>query len=84
MPKFEPLMMGAVRQAGERLNELMQVIVLESEALAKDATLGENTRRRAIIIEEAARRAVTVSRTFFGFGDDRRGPQAREKPEPPD
>ena len=84
VPKFEPLMMWAVREAGERLNDLMQVIVLESDALARDVSLGENARRRATMIEEAARRAVTVNRTFFGLSDDGQGRDAQEKPELPD
>lgn len=83
VPKFEPLMMVAVREAGEKLNELIQVIVLESEVLAKDTSLGENARRRASAIAQCARRAVAVSRTFFGFGDYGRVPQVPDEPEPP-
>ena len=84
MPKFEPLMMRAVREAGEKLNHLIQVILLESYSLAKDVSLRDHARRRATKIEEAARAAATVSRTFFGFSDDGEGPEPRENPEPTD
>ncbi len=41
MARFEPLMMRAVREAGEKLGDLIQVIVFESLSLENDARLGK-------------------------------------------
>ena len=66
MPEPDPLLIQAVREAAESFNDLLQVIVCESHALAHNSRLDPETTERAVRIARAAREAANVSRSFFG------------------
>jgi len=66
MPKPNSLVIQAVRETAESLNDLLQVIVCESHALAQNCRLDPETTERAARIAHAAREAANVSRSFFG------------------
>lgn len=66
MTKPDPLIIQAVREAAESLNDLLQVIVCESHALAHDGGLAPEATERAARIACAAREAANVSRSLFG------------------
>lgn len=67
--KADPLMIQAVREAAESFNDLLQIIVLESHALAQNGVLDSEAAERAARIERAARAAADLSRTIFGQGE---------------
>ena len=62
MSKPDPLIIQAVREAAESFNDLLQVIVLESHAMANQDKLDEETAARVARIAKAARAAVDLSR----------------------
>lgn len=70
MPKPDPLIIQAVREAAESFNDSLQVLVLESHALAQDHTLNQETAERVARIVRAARQAADLSRTLFGHAKE--------------
>lgn len=65
MPKPDPLLIQAVREAAESLNDLLQVIICESHSLAQNCRPDPETTERAARIARAAREAANVSRSLF-------------------
>lgn len=68
MPKPDPLIIQAAREAAESFNDLLQVIVLESHLLAQDHRLSPETAKRVASIASVACAAADLSRSLFGGG----------------
>lgn len=66
MPRPDPLVFQAAREAAESLNDLLQVIICESHVLAQGCRADPETAERALKIAYAAREAANVSRSLFG------------------
>lgn len=70
MPKPDPLIVQALREAAESFNDSLQILVLESYAVAQDHRLAPETAERVARIARAARLAADLSRTLFGHGEE--------------
>ncbi len=70
MSKPDPSMLQAFRKAADSFNDLLQIVVLESELLAQTRLSPEETKQRLARIVEAARKAVDLSRSIFGARED--------------
>ena len=66
MVKPDPLIIQAVREAAEAFNDLLQIIVLESHALAQSDRLDSETAEQAARIARTARAAADLSQSIFG------------------
>jgi len=69
MANNDPLMIRATREAAETFNDLLQVILMEAEFLARhDHVKGDAVLRLARLVE-AARKAASLSRATWGLAD---------------
>ena len=68
MAKPNPLIIQAAKEAAEAFNDLLQIIIFESHALAQIDRLDSETAEQAARIVHAARAAADLSRSLFGQG----------------
>lgn len=66
MPRPDPLIIQALKEAAESFNDSLQILVLESHALTQNHRLDSETAERVARIARAARQAADLSRSLFG------------------